>query len=495
MPDRRRLTPWSRREALSVLLALPAAHLAAAVPQRSGSDDIVALDIATLLARIHSRKVSASEVTEAYLQRIEQLNPRLTALVTVTTERAREDARRLDALLRKGDQPLPLAGVPIAHKDLFETAGIRTTAGSRLFDRHVPSQDATVVARLAAAGTILVGKANTHELGGGVTTINPFYGTTRNPWDVTRIAGGSSGGSAAAVTALLAAAATGSDTGGSIRIPAAFCGCVGLKPTFGRISTAGLLGACPTFDHSGILARTVGDAALIYRQLAGYDVRDPSTTRLAASALTERLSQRGARLRIGVARHFFFDTLEPEVAAAIEAAIDVFRAARAEVRDIAFPIDRDTMARVFDPIVVAEIHQRFAADWRQRPDHFSKAFAGFFEAPVPSGLELVAAHRALTDYRVAVRRVFETVDVVLTPTVAVTAPAIEGPINGALILRNTWPFNAAQTPAISLPCGLNAAGLPIGLQLVGAPYDEATLFDAAETYQRSTSWHQRHPRL
>jgi aspartyl-tRNA(Asn)/glutamyl-tRNA(Gln) amidotransferase subunit A len=439
--------------------------------------------------------VSAIDLANAYLQRIDRLNPRLAALVTVTAERAREDARRLEANLRKGEPAPPLAGVPVAHKDLFETAGIRTTAGSLLFDRHIPSQDATVVARLAAAGTILLGKANTHELGGGVTTINPFYGTTRNPWDSSRVAGGSSGGSAAAVAAALALAATGSDTGGSIRIPAAFCGCVGFKPTFGRISTAGLLAACPTFDHSGVLARTVADAALLYRQLAGYDVRDWSTSPAPPMAATSRAPSGKARLRIGVARGFFFDTLQPAVAAAVDAAINVFQGAGIDVRDIAFPVDRNTMGRVFDPIVVTEIHQRFVADWRQRPELFSKAFAGFFAAPLPSSLELVAAHRALAEYRTAVRRVFEAVDVVITPTVAVTAPAIDGPVDGELILRNTWPFNAAQTPAISLPCGFDAAGLPIGLQLVAAPYDEPTLFDAAERYQGATSWHRRRPEL
>jgi aspartyl-tRNA(Asn)/glutamyl-tRNA(Gln) amidotransferase subunit A len=472
-----------------------AARLAGAASRAQPPGDVVSLDVATLAERVRARKLSAIDVAEAYLQRTDRLNPRLNALVTVTAARAREDARRLDASLRKGEPAPHLAGVPVAHKDLFETAGIRTTAGSRLFDRHVPSEDATVVTRLAAAGTILVGKANTHELGGGVTTINPFYGTTRNPWDLTRVAGGSSGGSAAAVAAFLAAAATGSDTGGSIRIPAAFCGCVGLKPTFGRVSTAGLLGACPTFDHSGVLARTVADATILYQRLAGYDVRDPSTSPAPATTARLRPSAPAARLRIGVPRAFFFDALQPGVAGAVEAAVDVFRAARAEVRDIDFPIDRETMARVFDPIVVSEIHQRFAPDWQRRPELFSKAFAGFFAAPLPSALELVAAHRALAAYRAAVRRVFETVDVVMTPTVAVTAPAIDGSIDGALILRNTWPFNAAQTPAMSLPCGFDAAGLPVGLQLVAAPYDEATLFEAATVYEGATSWHRRHPQL
>ena len=222
----------------------------------------MSLSLAQIADSIARRTISPLELANAYLARIERLNPQLNAFVTVTADRARQDAKRLTERLTRGSVAAP-SGAPIAHKDLFETAGILTTAGSRLFERHVPRRDAAIVTRLAGAGAILLGKTNTHELGGGVTTINPFYGTTRNPIDVSRIAGGSSGGSAAAVAARLAVAATGSDTGGSVRIPASFCGCVGFKPTFGRISTAGLLGSCPTFDHVGFVTRTVEDAKLL----------------------------------------------------------------------------------------------------------------------------------------------------------------------------------------------------------------------------------------
>ena len=482
----------TRRELLAALGASALSRrLGVAAPQSRTSDDLVWLDVATIAARMRARTLSVVELTESYLGRIEQLNPSLTAYVTVTANRARADARRVDDSLRARRTIGPLAGVPIAHKDLFETSGIRTTAGSRLFAQHVPDRDATLVAKFVTAGTILLGKCNTHELGGGVTTINPFFGTTRNPWNRSRVVGGSSGGSAAAVVAGLAAAATGSDTGGSVRIPAAFCGCVGFKPTFGRLSTAGLLGSAPTFDHAGLLARTVADVMSIYGETVGYDVRDPAT--LPAPNPPKSTPPTG-RLRVGVARNYFFDQLQPDVATAVEAAIDVFRAVNADVRDIAFPIDGETMARVFDPIIVAEIHQRFAGEWRERPEAFSQSFAGFFRAPVPSGLEVVAAHRALSAFQSAVRRVFDSVDVVVTPTVAMTAPPIEGPIDGALILRNTWPFNAARTPALSLPCGFDSEAMPIGLQLAAAPYDEFTLFRAAETWQRLTTWHRQRPK-
>jgi aspartyl-tRNA(Asn)/glutamyl-tRNA(Gln) amidotransferase subunit A len=475
----------------ALALTTSARRLTASIrAQPSTDEDPVWLDIATIRARLAARKLSAVDLTEAYLRRIERMNPSLTAYVTVTADRARADARQVDESIRRKSIASRIAGVPVAHKDLFETAGIRTTAGSRLFDTHVPTQDATLVARLATGGTILLGKTNTHELGGGVTTINPFSGTTRNPWDRRRVAGGSSGGSAAAVASGLAAIATGSDTGGSVRIPAAFCGCVGFKPTFGRISTAGLLGAVPTFDHCGLLARSVADVMLVYPEAAGYDVRDPSTV---PHAVDPASAHSTGRLRIGIARNYFFDGLQPEVARAVEAALDTFRKAGHDVRDVAFPVDQDTMARAFDPIVVAEIHERLAKEWHTRPEAFSSSFAGIFKAPLPTTLELVAAHRALSAFQSAVRRLFETIDVVITPTVPITAPLIDGPIDGEAILRNTWPFNGARTPTISVPCGMDAQGLPIGLQLAAAPYADATLLRAASLYQSQTEWHRRHP--
>lgn len=469
----------TRRDVLSALAGAPAFAHALRAAQSTLEDELVWYDVAALLSRLRATRSTRVEVIEAYLRRIERVNPRLNAYVTVTADRAREQARRADQAATITSPRHELDGIPIAHKDLFETAGVRTTAGSRLFDQHIPDRDATIVAKLAAAGAIMLGKTNTHELGGGVTTINPFYGTTRNPWDRTRIAGGSSGGSAAAVAAGLAAAATGSDTGGSIRIPAAFCGCVGFKPSFGRVSTAGLLGASPTFDHSGILTRSVADALLIYRQMADYDPADPSTVPTPNAVASPKPLPTMSRLRVGVARNYFFDGTDPEVARAVDDVIDGFRTARAEVRDITFPIDSKTMAHVFDPIVVAEIHERFAPDWKQRPAAFSKSFAQFFEAPVPSGLALVSAHRALRAYQQSVRECFRDVDLIVTPTVPVTAPSITGPINGRLILRNTWPFNAARTPAISVPCGFDLRGLPIGVQLVAAPFDDDGLFRAA----------------
>jgi len=382
------------------------------------------LTIAEASRRLASRSITPLQLTDAYLRRIAQANKTINAYVTVTADLARREAKALR------DPKGPLWGIPIAHKDLFDTKGVRTTAGSLLFDQNVPGDNAAIVQHFEDAGAVMLGKTNTHELGGGVTTINPFYGTTRNPIDESRIAGGSSGGSAAAVVAHLCAAATGSDTGGSVRIPAAFCGCVGFKPTFGKFSTQGLIGSCPTFDHVGFLTRTVEDAQL----MAGLP---------AASSTTPA--------RIAIARRFFFEDLDPVVASAF----------RWSYPDIDFPIDAKTMARMFDPIVSFEIWNRLGADWRINPGSFSKSFAGFFSTPRPSIAEYEAGLAALKEYQAAVDRLFDSVDVIITPTVPVVAPPIAGPIDGMKILRNTWPFNAAGTPAISIP--LKTAGLPVGI--------------------------------
>ena len=314
-----------------------------------------------------------------------------------------------------------------------------------------------------------------------MTTINPFYGTTTNPRDRTRIPGGSSGGSAASVAAHLAAAATGSDTGGSIRIPAALCGCVGFKPTFGLLSTAGVLGASPTFDHAGFLTRTVADLTPLLEATMGLDALDAGT--VPPISLTDGSVTSLSGLRVGVARPYFFDNLDSEVAHAIEGVLTGLAKAGSHVRDVRTPVDGTTMARVFDPIVVAEIHQTYERDWRERPQAFSSAFAEVFKAPLPTALELAAAYRQRRSFQAEMTRVFDEVDVLIMPTVPTVAPPIAGPIDGNLLLRNTVPFNAARTPALSLPCG-PPDRLPAGLQLVARPFGDARLLQIAALVER-----------
>ena len=417
---------------------------------RQPADDLTALTIAEASRLLAARSFTPLQLANAYLDRIGSLNTALNAFVTVTADLARREAKAARDV--KG----PMAGIPIAHKDLLETRGIRTTAGSRLYDDYTPEHNAAVVQQLEDAGAVLLGKTNTHELGGGVTTINPFFGTTRNPADQARIPGGSSGGSAAAVAARLCAAATGSDTGGSVRIPAAFCGCVGFKPTHGRISTQGLIAASPSFDHVGFLTRTIEDARILVSSLAA-GTRNPEP----------------GDARIAVARKYFFDDLEPAVAAAITPAVSKYP-------DIDFPIDARTMSRVFDPVFSFEMWSRFGADWRTDPGSFSKELAGFFLAPRPGIAAYEEGVAALKEYQAAVDKLFDSVDVIVTPTVPVVAPLITGPIDGMKILRNTWPFNAAGTPAISVPA--KTSGLPVGIQLIAKRGNDDKLLQIARYF-------------
>lgn len=455
----------TRRELIAALMAAPFLNRQTAAQ----SGDLTTLTIADATARMAKRDVTALQLTEAYLARIASLNKDINAFITVTAVHAREDAKR--------GTPGPLRGIPIAHKDLFETRGIRTTAGSLLFTDYNPEQNAAIVEVLERAGAVILGKTNMHELGGGVTTINPFFGTTRNPVDRTRIAGGSSGGSAAAVAARMCAAATGSDTGGSVRIPAAFCGCVGFKPTFGRINTRGLMGAVPTFDHVGFLTRTVEDAQIMFQAALGV----PSSSAIPSEGALP------ASIRVGVARDYFFDALEPAVASGVAGALERFRARGGNIADVSFPVDSKTMSQVFDPIVTFEIWSRFGADWRLTPGSFSKSFAGFFDSERPSVAEYETALAALKVYQERVDGLFDRFDVIMMPTVPTTAPPIVGAIDGMKILRNTWPLNAAGTPAISIPCGTDAAGLPVGLQMVARRGEDDKLLRIARQFEGSSN--------
>lgn len=428
------------------------------------ASDLTSLTIAQASARLIRREIRPVELANAYLARIAKLNPDLNAFVTVTRDLARRAAEDLPDPRRT---LLPaMYGIPIAHKDLFETKGVRTTAGSMLFENYIPENNAAIVQQLEDAGAVLVGKTNTHELGGGATTINPFFGTTRNPADRTRIAGGSSGGSAAAVAAHLCLAATGSDTGGSVRIPAAFCGCVGFKPSFGRISTRGLIAASPTFDHVGFLTRTVEDAQILFRAVGGgaLDVRLPDP------------------IRVGVPNAYFFDKswLEQEVEAAFTREMARLGGQGARIVAAKMPIDDTTMARIFDPIVTFEIWGRYGPDWRTNPGSFSKEFSAFFASERPSVVEYETALAALKVYQEEIDKLFDSVDVIATPTVTMTAPPIAGPIDGMRILRNTWPFNAAGTPAISVP--VSGTSRPVGLQFVARRGEDDKLLQVVRRF-------------
>jgi aspartyl-tRNA(Asn)/glutamyl-tRNA(Gln) amidotransferase subunit A len=448
---------------------------------------------------LRTKKVSALELAQAHLDRIAALNPSLNAYVTVTPERALADARRATEEIARGEYRGPLHGVPIGLKDLIDTAGIRTTYGSKVHASHVPTADAAVAQRLARAGAVLLGKHNTHEYAFGVTTTNPHHGATRNPWDPTRIPGGSSGGSGAAVAARLACAAIGTDTGGSVRIPAAACGVVGLKPTFGRTSKRGVFPMSFLFDHVGPITRTVEDAAIVLGAIAGHDPADPKSVPMPVDDWRARLADGVRGRRLGVPRSRLLAPLDPAVGAAFEAALATLGRLGASARDVELP--ELPMSGLFE-LVISEAKAIHADTLARRPHDLGADLQAYLSTPVGDAVWMAGAMRQVDAYAAAVRGVLEDVDLLVLPTCPIGAPRIGQDVVDvggvelqtffAMALR-TAPFNAAGVPALSVPCGLTPDGLPIGLQVVGRLFDEATVLAAGHAYEQATEWHARRP--
>ncbi len=445
--------------------------------------------------RIRARAVSPLELTRDCLARIEKLNSKLNAFITVMADSALAEARRAEQEIQCGNYRGPLHGIPIGLKDILDTAGTLTTAASAQYKDRVPAEDAEVVRRLRAAGAIILGKQNLHEFAYGGSSMISFYGEVHNPWDPARIAGGSSGGSAASVAAGLGYATIGTDTAGSIRLPAAYCGVVGLKPTYGRVSARGVVPLAWSYDHVGPITNSVHDAALMLQTIGGYDAGDPASVDAPVPDLISRLDQFPVGLRIGVARAYFFDSLDPEVAATVEKAIQVFRELRAEIReDIELEVSTD---RTLSSAESYAFHQPMVA---RSPELYQPATL----ARIKSGENVSAAgveraKRELETCRRAIRSIFEEVDILLTPSVPIPPLRINDlqkhPENlrpaELLMLRNTRPFNVWGIPAISVPCGFTSDGLPIGMQLAAAPWREDLLLRVANAYEQVTEWHER----
>ncbi len=447
---------------------------------------------------IAKKVISSEELTQAHLERISELDTRLNCFITLTPETALERAREMDAEIQRGIYRGPMHGVPIALKDLFETRGIPTTAGSLFFKDWVPEVDGVVVERLQAAGAINLGKLNMHEIALGVTNNNPHFGACRNPWDLERSPGGSSGGSGSALAAGLCMGSIGSDTGGSIRIPASLSGVVGLKPTYGRVSLRGVVPLSWNLDHPGPMARRVGDAALLLQVVTGYDPEDPASVDMDVPDYMAQLQGNVRGWRVALAEDSFFAKANGDVLAAVREAAQVFASLGAQIDAVEFPgafeaaksngLMTTSDAAAFHQERLADMPEKFGKDVRQRLEN-GAAF---------TSSEYSLARRNQVVLRRKFEQFFNKYDLLLTAATPITAPLLEGPdaVEQALTLtRFTAPFNFSGLPAISLPCGFTDRGLPIGLQIVTRPWGEATLLRAAQAYESATEWHQRRPNL
>ena len=482
-----------RREFLAT--GAVAAAYALSAPAFAQAADPTTLSIADAQRLVRSGALSPLELVEAYLERIDRFDARLNAFVTVTDERALARARALEAELARGRWRGPLHGIPIALKDNIDTAGVLTTAASAVFADRVPDEDAEVVTRLEQAGAVIVGKLNMHEFAYGATSAFAHTGPVRNPWDVDRIPGGSSGGSGAAVAARLCAGALGTDTGGSVRIPAAHCGIVGLKATYGLASIRGIIPLSVSLDHVGPMCRTVADAALMLQALAGYDPRGIASIRADVPDYAAALLRRTSSLRLGVPRTPFYEDVDPQIAEAVERALGVLRDLAASTRDVELPAL--PQAR---PVAVEAYayHADLLAGRRELYDASTLA-------RIEPGAEVSAADYAEALYqlklvRKAIAGAFDDVDVLVTPTLPRLPMQIEAaresPAEATRILvRNTAPFNTYGIPAISVPCGFSREGLPIGLQISGRALGEVDVLALAHAYEQSTAWHARTPPL
>jgi aspartyl-tRNA(Asn)/glutamyl-tRNA(Gln) amidotransferase subunit A len=458
-------------------------------------DELIYLTIAETAVLLKKRKVSPVDLVEACLARIEALNPRLNAFITVCDESSRAEARRAAREIARGKHRGPLHGIPISIKDNIFTKGIRTTAGSKILADFVPDKDAAVVDALKKAGAIIIGKTNLHEFAYGVTTENPHYGTTRNPWDTSRIAGGSSGGSAVAVVTGMCFGSIGTDTGGSLRIPPALCGIVGFKPSKHLITTQGVIELSSSLDHVGPLARSVEDAALMLDSLP----HSGDAPEFRFQLPRKEFSLRG--LRIGVPEDFFFDRVEPEVASHVNAAAKWFRSKGAKLQPVRFGwmVESEEAGNLLAWPEATNYHARMGW-WPSRASDYGEDVRKRLEL----GEQIKAGDylRAQQFEQRVLGKLAENVDILLVPTTPIIAPPLgqktvqwpegEETVRAAL-LRFCRPANLTGDPAISLCCGLSSTGMPVGLQLIGNLRTDKRVLQIARAYEQAHDWHTRRP--
>ena len=457
--------------------------------------ELVTLTISELAPRIKAREISPVELTEAALAQVDRLQPTLNSFITILHEGARSQAKEQEAALMRGEYRGPLHGIPIGIKDNIATAGIRTTVGTKVLADHVPTEDAFVVSRMQEAGAIILGKENMEEFAAGSTSNNPHYGAVHNPWDLDKIPGGSSGGGGANVAACVTFASLGTDLGGSVRGPANFCGVVGLKQTFGRVSQRGLMVTSFNGDHIGPITRSVRDSALMLQTIAGYDPLDPSSVPVPVPDYSASLGDGLTGLKMGIPTDYYFDLVDPEVEAAVRKAIEGLVELGVEMREISLPAMEYAgalrIAGMADSLVT---HEPYIEQGREDygPNVLYRTLAGQFVLGRDYSKALKVQRLIKEDYA----RVLQEVDFLVTPaspvaawpiaSETVTLDGVEYPVRGpgaGMTARCTSPSNATGLPAMTLPCGFTAAGLPIGLQLIGRPFEEGLLFKAAIGYE------------
>ena len=475
--------------------------------------DLEGLTIGEIAPLIRKKQISPLELTRCYLERIKTLNPVLNAYLAMTEEGALAAAKRAEREITKGNYRGPLHGIPFSIKDNIAVKGATTTAGSKILSDWVPDFDATVVERLKEAGAVILGKTNMHEWAKGSNSINPFYGTSRNPWDTTRVPGGSSGGSAVAVAAGLCLASLGTDSAGSVRNPASLCGTVGLKPTLGRVSSFGGVAGTGgyTVNHFGVFTRTVKDCALVLGHIAGHDPKDPLSSDEPVPNYTKPIGKPVKGMKIGIIKGYFEQSLVGEVRRAFEEALRMLKALGMKTQEVTIP-HMDLVPALQAASTRPEANSDHDHYLRTRPRDYSPGLlysliAGLL-IPAPVYVTAQRVRRLLCqEFDTA----FEKVQVIVAPTLFSTAPTIEecnrGYIEadgkrinlqdraGNFLTRYTIPFNVTGLPTISICCGFSSSGLPIGMQISAPPFQEGTVFQVADAYEKVAEWYKRNPQL
>jgi aspartyl-tRNA(Asn)/glutamyl-tRNA(Gln) amidotransferase subunit A len=459
------------------------------------NQDLLKLTISEIAPKIRSGEVSPVELTEAALAHADRLQPTLNSFITILRDQAMEQAREQEAALVRGEYLGPLQGIPIGIKDNIATGGIRTTVGTKVLSDNVPEEDAEVVRRFKEAGAIILGKENLEEFAAGATSNNPHYGPVHNPWGLDHIPGGSSGGGGANVASGVTFASLGTDLGGSVRLPGTFCGVVGLKQTYGRVSQRGLLVTSFNGDHIGPMTRSVSDSALVLQALAGYDPLDPSTVPVPVPDYSAALGRDLQGMKMGVPSNYFFKLVDSEVEAAVRLAIEALQELGVETREVSLPSMEYSGALRFASMADSVVtHEPYIQAKREDygPDTLYRTLAGQFVL----GRDYAKALKVQRTIQEEHARVLQEVDFLVTPTAPVPAPRIDakyitldgeehrvrGPGSG-IISRFTSPENATGLPAITVPCGFSQAGLPIGVQFIGRAFDESTLLRVARGYE------------